>query len=93
MKINLNFRGIPILYKTLNKKWEFDFEFPGNTLRELLDSLIRKYGHAMKTAIIDNNGNVDMEIRVVLNNTKYLTNDRMTAILNEGDSLTFRGAS
>jgi hypothetical protein len=93
MKIHLNFKGIPILYKALNKKWEFDFEFPGKTLRELLDSLIRKYGHPMKTAIIDNNGDIDMEIRVVLNNIKYLTDNRMTTILNDGDSLTFRGAS
>jgi hypothetical protein len=93
MKIHLNFKGIPILYKALNKQWEFEFDFPGKTLRELSDSLIKKYGQAMKMAIIDNNGNIDMEIRVVLNSTKYLIEDRMTTILNDGDSLTFMGAS
>ncbi len=93
MKIHINFKGIPVLYKVLNKKWQIDFDFPGNTLRELMDSLIRKFGPAMKAALMDNNGDIDMEIRVVLNNTKYLTDDRMTAALNEGDSLVFRGAS
>lgn len=93
MKIHINFKGIPILYKTLNKKWDIDFEFPGRTLRELMDSLIRKYGPAMKTAIMDKGGNIDMEIRVVLNNTNYLIDDRMATVLNDGDSLVFRGAS
>jgi hypothetical protein len=93
MKIHLNFKGIPILYKALNKKWEFDFEFPGNTLRELMDSLIRKFGSTMKAALMDSNGNIDMEIRVVLNNINYLTDDRMMTLLNDGDSLVFRGAS
>jgi hypothetical protein len=93
MNIHINFKGIPILYKALNKKWEFDFDFTGSTLRELVDTLIRKYGPAMKAAILDTSGNIDMEIRVVLNNTRYLTDDRMATVLNEGDSLVFRGAS
>lgn len=93
MKIHINFKGIPILYKTLNKKWEIDFEFPGKTMRELMDGLVRRFGPAMKAAILDNNGDIDMEIRVVLNSTKYLTDDRMATVLNDGDSLVFRGAS
>jgi hypothetical protein len=93
MKVHVNFKGIPILYKALNKKWEIDFEFPGMTLHELMDSLVRKYGPPMKAAILDKNGNIDMEIRVVLNTTSYLTDDRMTTVLADGDSLVFRGAS
>ena len=93
MKIYIDFKGIPILYKALSRKKEMDFEFPGKTLRELMDSLVRKYGHPMKSAILDNDGNIDMEIRVVLNNTTYLTGDRMATPLNDGDILAFRGAS
>jgi hypothetical protein len=93
MKVHVNFKGIPILYKVLNKKWEMEFEFCGKTLQELMDSLIRKYGPPMKAAVLDNNGHIDMEIRVVLNSTKYLTEDRMATVLNEGDTLVFRGAS
>jgi molybdopterin converting factor small subunit len=93
MKIHIDFKGIPILYKALSRKKEMDFEFPGKTLGELMNSLIRRYGLPMKSAILDNNGNIDMEIRVIINNTTYLSGDRMATPLNDGDILAFRGAS
>ena len=93
MKININFNGIPILYKTLNKKKEIEFEFTGQTLRELTARLVGKFGAPMQKALLDSNGNVDVEIRVVLNNTTYLTENRMETILNDGDMIAFKGAS
>lgn len=62
-------------------------------MRELMNSLVRRYGDSIKKTILDNNGNIDIEIRVVLNNTRYLTGDRMATLLNDGDILAFRGAS
>ncbi len=41
MKVNIKFNGMPILYKTLNKKKEMEIDFPGKTLRELIVKLIR----------------------------------------------------
>ena len=93
MKGTLNFAGIPVLYKVLNKKKEFEFEFPGSTLRELVESLVHKFGPSMTKALLDPNGNVDVEIRVVLNSGTYLSESRMEAVLNEGDTVAFRGAS
>ncbi len=93
MKINLKFNGMPILYKVLKKKKEFTFDFPGNTLRELIQSLVRKFGMQMKNALLDKNGDVDLEIRVILNDANYLMENRMQTELNEGDTLVFMGAS
>jgi molybdopterin converting factor small subunit len=93
MKVNLKFNGMPILYKTLNKKKEIEIEFTGNTLRELITRLTGKYGVPMQKALLDKNGDVDVEIRVVLNNTNYLTEGRMEMALNDGDTLAFMGAS
>jgi hypothetical protein len=93
MKVRLNFAGIPVLYKVLNKKKEFELDFPGQTLRELMDSLVRKFGPPMTKALLDRNGDVDVEIRVVLNDGTYLTESRMDAVLSEGDVVAFRGAS
>jgi molybdopterin converting factor small subunit len=93
MKININFNGIPILYKTLNKKKEIEFEFTGQTLRELTAKLVGKFGASMQNALLDNNGDVDVEIRVILNSTKYLSEGRMETILNDGDTIAFMGAS
>ncbi len=93
MKVTLNFEGIPVLYRVLNKKKEFEFEFPGTTLRELTQSLVRKFGQPLSKAILDGNGDVDFEVRVVLNNGTYLTESRMDTPLSEGDMVAFRGAS
>ena len=44
-------------------------------------------------ALLDPNGDVDMEIRVVLNQGTYITEDRRKAVLWDGDMVAFRGAS
>ena len=95
MKIHLNFKGIPILYKVLNKRKEIDLELarPQCTLRELVESLVRQFGASVRKALLDLNGDIDMEIRVVLNEDIYLGMDRMETVLEEGDTLAFLGAA
>ena len=93
MKIIINFAGIPILYKTLGKKKEVEVEFSGGTLRDLMHSLVRKFGPPIQKAVLDEKGDIDMEIRVLLNDGTYLTDDRMQAALKDGDTLFLRGAS
>lgn len=91
MRIHVNLGGIPILFKSLKKK-EFEIEFSGSSLRDLIDDLVRRYGTPIKKALLDGNGDVDLEIRVLHNNI-YLMEDRMNTTLQEGDILSFRGAS
>ena len=62
-------------------------------MRDLTNALIRQFGMAMKKALLDRAGDIDMEIRVILNQTDYLMEDRMEKTLNEGDSIVFMGAS
>lgn len=91
MKIHVNLEGIPILFKTLKKK-ELDVDLSGTTLRDLTDNLVSRYGTPIKKALLDGQGDVDIEIRVMQNN-EYLMEDRMNATLQDGDILAFRGAS
>lgn len=90
MKVLVNFGGLPILFRTLKKK-EFEYEFCGCTVRELIDAFVSQYGEPFKKAVLDNSGDVDVEIRI-LHNDCYLMEDRMEKILKEGDFLAFRGA-
>ena len=71
MKVDINFAGMPILYKTLKKKKEIQLNFPGKTLRDLTNALIRQFGMPMKKALLDRAGDIDMEIRVILNQADY----------------------
>jgi hypothetical protein len=95
MKIHLDFKGMPILYKTLNRKKQIDLDFGPSlcTLRELADLLVRRFGTTVKKALLDKNGDVDLEIRVVLNQNTYLSENRMETVLHDGDTLAFLGAA
>ena len=88
MKVHLKIEGLPLLYKSLKKKKALDFVFNGTTLCDLVNSLAQKYGPGVKKALLDQKGEVDMELRVVINQSKYLSyGDRMEAIINDGDTL------
>lgn len=93
MKINVDFRGLPGLYRTLNKRKEIAVEFPGRTLRDLIDRLVGEFGAPMENALLDGHGDIDMEIRVALNREAFLTENRMETILNDGDTIAFIGAT
>ena len=88
MKIHLKKEGMALLYKILHKKKSLDFEFAGNTLRDFINGLIRKYGPGVKKALLDQKGEIDMELRVVVNYKTFLSyGERMDTPLNEGDTL------
>jgi hypothetical protein len=88
MKVHLRIEGLAGLYKIFNKKKALDFDFPGNTLRDFTHALIRNYGPGVKKAILDQKGEIDMELRVVVNQSDYLSyGERMDAPLHDGDTL------
>ena len=88
MRVHLKIRGLPQLYKVMDKKKDFDFEFPGNTVGDAIRSLVNKYGLPVKKALLDQNGDIDMELRVVHNDRTFLMHgERMNAPLNDGDTL------
>ncbi|MBN2126703.1 MAG: hypothetical protein JW821_20555 [Deltaproteobacteria bacterium] len=88
MKINLKIEGLPQLYKLMNKKKDLEFEFPGSTLQDFVNGLVRKFGPGVRKAILDQKGEIDMELRVVRNFQDFLSyGERMDVALNEGDTL------
>lgn len=88
MKIHLKIEGLHLLYKTLNKKKALDVEFTGQTLRDFVNGLSKKYGPGVHKALLDQKGEIDMELRVVVNYSDYLSyGERMDAPLHDGDTL------
>jgi hypothetical protein len=88
MKMHLRIEGLADLYKIFNREKALDFDFPGNTLRDFTDALIRNYGPGVKKAILDQAGEIDMELRVVVNQSAYLSyGERMDVPLHDGDTL------
>jgi molybdopterin converting factor small subunit len=89
MKVNIEIAGLP-LYKTFGKSKKIEFEFSGETLKETMDALVRKFGFEVKKFLLDKNGDIDMDIRVLLNGATYLSENRMQTFLNDGDTLIFK---
>ena len=92
MKVNIEIAGLP-LYKTFGKSKNIEFKFPGKTLKELIDAMVRKFGFDVKRFLLDKNGDIDLEIRVLLNGATYLSENRMQTSLNDGDALIFKAPS
>jgi molybdopterin converting factor small subunit len=92
MRVNIEIAGLP-LYKTFGKNKKIEFEFPGKTLKEMIDALVRKFGFEVKKFLLDKNGDIDMDIRVLLNGATYLSENRMQTSLNDGDTLIFKAPS
>ncbi|MCX5811759.1 MAG: hypothetical protein NT178_04350 [Proteobacteria bacterium] len=92
MKIHLSVKGVAPLYKLLGKKNDIDITFPGNTLQDLVNELIKKFGNGVKKAILDDKEEIDMEIRVSVNQIGFLSyGERMSASLNESDTIYIMG--
>ena len=92
MKIHVKFQGLGNLYKVMNKKKDLDLNFSQNrvTVKDIINSLVNRYGAPIKKALLNQEGDIDMEIRVLHNNRFFLTyGQRMDIPLNEGDVLQF----
>jgi len=92
MRVNIEIAGLP-LYKAFGKSKKIELDFPGKTLRELIDAMVRKFGFEVKKFLLDKNGDIDIDIRVLLNGATYLSENRMQACLNDGDTLIFKAPS
>ena len=92
MKVHLSVKGVAPLYKLLGKKNDIDIAFSGNTLRDLVNELINKFGNGVKKAIFDDKDEIDMELRVSINQIGFLSyGERMNASLNESDTIYIMG--
>jgi hypothetical protein len=92
MKVNIEIARIP-LYKTFGKNKKIEFKFLGKTLKELIDALVRRFGFEVKKFLLDKNGGIDMDIRVLLNGATYLSESRMQTSLNDRDTLLIKAPS
>jgi hypothetical protein len=92
MRIHVTFRGIAQLYKAMNRKWTIEIDVRGNTVADVLSELAGKYGPVINRMLLDEQGEIDMELRVFLNQRTFLEyGQRMQVALNDGDALLIMG--
>lgn len=88
MKVNVRLMALPALAKAMaGKKVEVDF--PGETVAELLECIVERYGRAAQEALLDNDGQLDAIIQILVNERQWVVHDQLDVRLREGDSVIF----
>ena len=88
MYVKVKTLGPPSLAELVGK--ERVLECPKGSIKDLVDTLIERYGSAAGHVILDKSGNLDRSIQVVINDRDYVkAQDFEKALLKDGDSVTF----
>jgi molybdopterin converting factor small subunit len=78
--------ALPALAKALGSK-KLEIEFPGETVADLVDCLAERYGKAAKEALLDEEGNLDSIVQILINEEKWVVHDELDVPLKDGDSV------
>ncbi|MCK4942276.1 MAG: MoaD/ThiS family protein [Candidatus Aminicenantes bacterium] len=88
MKINITFLSLPKVTKIIGSK-SILFNFSGQTINDLLNELVKKYGIELGQFLLDDSGKLDSIFKVLLNEKQWISRDQMNKTLEAGDQVTF----
>lgn len=87
MKVNLKL-FLPVLPEVIGRR-ELEVEFAGETVNDLIEHLVARYGRKARQALYDEKGKLDPVVQVLLNGKEWVTHDRLDTALQEGDTVMF----
>jgi molybdopterin converting factor small subunit len=88
MKVNVEFFGLPMVSKFVEKK-KLELDISGETVKDVIDELIKRYGKKVRETFYDPEGKFDPMIQIVLNGKSFIPADKHDTPLREGDTLMF----
>jgi molybdopterin converting factor small subunit len=88
VKVNVRLMALPALIKAMGGK-KVEVDFPGETVAELLEHVVKRYGRAAQEALLDDEGQLDAIIQILINERQWVVHDELDVPLNEGDSVIF----
>jgi molybdopterin converting factor small subunit len=77
-----------MISEVLGKK-KLELDIPGNTVKDVIDQLIRSYGKKVEDFFYDKEGNFDVMIQITLNGKSFIPANKHHTPLNKGDTLVF----
>lgn len=87
MKISVEFLSVPIVTKIVGGK-SISFDFSGQTVDDLFNEMINKYGRKLRRFLFDDAGKLDMVFKILLNKKEWIRRDQMNKTLKDGDQVT-----
>lgn len=88
MKVILKILALPVLSQAIGGK-ELAIDFEGETVNDLIQHLVQRFGPQAKEALYDEEGELDLMIQILLNEKEWVTRDSLDTPLKEGDTLAF----
>ncbi len=85
MKVHLKI-FLPVLPEAIGRR-ELEVEFAGETVNDLIEHLVTRYGRKAKQALYDDKGKLDPVVQVLINGEKWVTRDQLDTSLQNGDSV------
>jgi MoaD family protein len=85
MRLNLKIL-LPVLPEAIGRK-ELEVQFAGETVNDLIEYLIARYGRKARQALYDERGQLDPVVQVLLNGKEWVTHDRLDTALQDGDNV------
>ena len=86
MKVKLQLMALPALARAMGGK-KLEVDFPGEKVADLIDYLVREHGRAAREALLDEEGEVDPIIQILVNEKEWVVHDELDVPLKEGDSV------
>jgi MoaD family protein len=77
---------LPVLPEAIGRK-ELEVEFAGETVNDLIEHLVERYGRKARQALYDEKGQLDSVVQVLLNGKEWIAHDRLDTPLQDGDSV------
>jgi hypothetical protein len=93
MKVNVQVVGLMALYEALRSNEKMEVEFPGRTVRELIDALVGESGSNVREALLSEKGDFKVGIRILLSGVIFPVKRIMRVILKAEDTLLFKAPS
>jgi molybdopterin converting factor small subunit len=88
LKIKVQPLGLPTLSELIGKKAEFDLA--GETIEDLVSVIVQKYGLRARQLLLNDEGEVDLIIQVIINDEGFLQRDDFAKRhLKDGDVIKF----
>jgi molybdopterin converting factor small subunit len=87
MKITVDFLSLPNIVKKVGSK-SVVLDFKGTTVKELVCEVTEKYGSDVKKFLLDETGNLDMTLALMINKQEWIRHNQMERLMQDGDRVT-----
>jgi molybdopterin converting factor small subunit len=87
MKITVEFLSLPNIARMIGSK-SIVLDFSGITVNDLVRDVAGKYGRDVQKFLLDETGNLDMSLALMINKQEWIRHNQMDRPLQDGDLVT-----